>query len=353
MNASSLFAAAATSALCLAMAACSDPSFTVKGTVTEASGKTVILEKADLAGVWMPLDSARLDDSGDFSFRRIAPAYPEIYRLSLDGNFIYFPVDSVETITIDAPAARFASDFNVSGSDQAVAMGNFEKELLAAARLLENPDSARSFKRRVYTSYLQEAKGSVISYYILTKTVGGHPLFELPDDARYFAAVATAFREYRPHDPRLDLLTATATRAQRRSSGAPRKVVEAEEISFIDIDLPDTAGRQVRLSDVAGKGSPTLLVFSDLSDPATPALNAGLRALNGVSVYNVGLDDDQLSWRNAASNLPWTCVYANDSATSRLIGSYAVTSLPTIFVIDASGTLKARCTSLADVKRNL
>ncbi len=343
--------------LAASLTSCSDPSFTVEGSVADADGRTVILEKADHAGQWMAIDSASLNAKGNFSFSPVAPAAPEIYRLRMAGteSYIYFPVDSTENITIETSAPRFATDFSVAGSDQATAMARFEKELLKSAPSLSDPDSARNFKRRIFTAYLQDAKGSVLSYYILTKTLDGQPLFKVPDDAPYFAAVATAFREYRPDDPRLPLLTSTATSARREGNAAAgrKKIIEASEISYIDVNLPAADGKERRLSDIAGKGQPTLLVFSDLSDPGTPALNAELRKLQGVRIYNVGFDDDQLAWRNAAANLPWTCVFASDSDTPALISSYQLASLPAIFLIDAFGNLKARCNSMAEVRRNL
>lgn len=349
------FLAATAAILSMGITACSDPEFTVKGNIADGSGKMITLEKADHAGVWVPLDSTEIKSSGAFSMHHIAPADPEIYRLRLDGAYVYFPVDSIETITVDAPASRFGTDFTISGSDQAVAMCKFEKELIAAAPTLANADSANNFKRHVFTAYLKEAKGSVVSYYILTKTVDGEPLFSVPEDSKYFAAVATSMREYRPDDPRLELLTHTATSARRGNASAPgrQRVMEAPEISYIDISLPSTDGNEVKLSQIAGHGQPTVLVFSDLSTPETPALNAELRKLSGVKIYNVGFDDDQLQWRNAASNLPWICVYANDSEASRLVGSYNIGALPTIYVLDASGTLKARCATFDELRRNL
>lgn len=347
----------AAAALLLAITAtgCSDPSFTVKGTIEGAEGKTLILEHADHAGIWVALDSTHLKKSGSFSFSHIAPADPEIYRLSLDGRYVYFPIDSIETITIDAPAADFATGYTVSGSEQAQQLARFEKQLIKAAPSLDIPDSARAFKRRVFTEYLQNARGSVVSYYILTKTINGQPLFRVPEDGRYIAAVATAFREYRPDDPRLGLLTESATQARRADNAASGRhhVVEASEISYIDISLPDTSGAEKALSSVAGKGTPTVLIFSNLSDPATPALNAELRKLRGVNIYNVSFDADQLAWHNAAANLPWTCVYASDSQAPGVISSYQVNALPTIYVIDAAGNLRARCTDMADLRRNL
>lgn len=353
MKAASYIAAALLGASLLT--ACSDPEFTVKGTIADGAGKTLTLEKADHAGIWVAVDSTEIKSSGAFSMKRITPGAPDIYRLGLDGKYIYFPVDSIETITVDAPADRFATDFTLSGSEQAKDMETFEKELIAYAPNLSNPDSAANFKRRVFTKYLKDAKGSVVSYYILTKTVADQPLFSTTDDAKYFAAVATSMRQYRPDDPRVELLTRTATAAQRAKSAESGKqhVIEAPEISYIDIDLPSTDGKDVKLSSVAGHGQPVVLIFSDLSNPDTPALNAELRKLQGVKIYNVGFDNDQLEWRNAAVNLPWTCVYANDTETARLIGSYQVSDLPTIFLIDASGNLKARCNSLAELRRQL
>lgn len=340
------------------LSACSDPSFSVKGKISDADGKTIILEKADHAGYWVPLDSASLKSSGKFSFSRAAPAAPEIFRLNLDGQYIYFPIDSIESITINAPAAHFASQFDISGSENATAMGKFEKELLAFSPYFENADSAASFKRRVYTAYLQDSKGSVVSYYILTKTIDDKPLFDADADARYFGAVATAFRQFRPDDPRTYLLEQTAMEARHRQNSAAGKkvVVEASEISFIPISLPNENGSDARLSDLTGKGKPVILLISDLSDSPTPALNMELKKLyeaGAVNVYNVGFDADALMWRDAARNLPWTTVYANRDAAPAIAAQYQVTELPTLFLIDANGNLKTRANSLSDIKKQL
>lgn len=337
------------------LSACSDPEFTVKGTITDGAGKIITLEKADHAGFWIPLDSTEIKSSGAFSMSQIAPIAPEIYRLKLDGNYVYFPIDSIETVTVEAPAAHFATDFTLSGSENAKDLENFEKELIAYASKLQNPDSARNFKRRVYTEYLQNAKGSVVSYYILTKTIGDEPLFSTTGDTQYFAAVATAMREYRPNDPRLELLTRTATTGRRAKSAEAgnHRVIEAPEISFIDIDLPSTDGKNIKLSSLTGKGEPVILIFSDLSNANTPALNAELRKIPGVKIYNVGFDDDQLQWRNAAINLPWTCVYANDTDAGKLVGDYQIAEIPTIFLINSTGNLEARCSSIEDLRKRL
>lgn len=349
---------ALSSLLLILAGACSDPSFTVDGTVEGADGKTLLLEKADHAGLWIPLDSVKLKESGNFKFKQIAPAAPEIYRLSLDGSYIYFPVDSTENIKVQAPASAFATSFTLSGSDNAEVLARFEKELIASASKLAIPDSARSFKRNVYTKYLQDSKGSVVSYYILTKTVGDKALFGEAEDYRYFAAVATSFRQFRPDDPRTLLLEQTATQAMRRSNALQGKktVVEAREISYIPITLPDENGTNVALSQIAGQGKPTVLLFSNLTDDATPALNMELKKLTDagtVNIYNVSFDDDPLLWRNAARNLPWTTVYADMANTRAIVTDYQLDRLPVMFLITSDGTLKARCATAADLRRAL
>lgn len=349
---------AAAAALSILTTSCSDPSFSVKGSVEGGVGKTILLEKSDQSGFWVALDSANLKKSGVFSFKQFAPAAPEIYRLSLDGSYIYFPVDSIENIRIQANAQNFATDYSISGSANAEALAKFEKELIAYSPKLVIEDSARNFKRRIFTEYLQDAKGSVVSYYILTKTVGNKPLFDAPEDVKYFAAVATSFRQFRPEDPRTLLLEQTATDARRRQNIASgkRTVLQAEEVGFFPISLPDENGSNVNLSDLAGHGVPTVLLFSALTDDKTPALNIELKKLydaGGIRIYNVGFDTDGLAWRTSARNLPWTTVYANLTDARKVAGDYQVADLPTFFVIDAQGNLKARCSSIEELRKAL
>lgn len=334
-------------ALAIIAAGCQDPSFSIKGEIEGGEGKSLILEKADNAGQWVVLDSTQLKSNGKFSFSSHAPGAPEIYRLAMDGNYIYFPIDSIENLTLKTSAANFARDFKLEGSENAVNLAAFEKQLIAAIPNLSIADSANNFKRRVYSQFLQHAKGSVVSYYILTKTVNDRLLFDPAEDARYFAAVATSFRQFRPGDPRCLLLEEIATRGMRQKAKAAGKhrVVEAEEINFFPISLPDEAGNRVALEDIAGKGTPTILLFSDLSDPNTNNINSELKKLvdqGRVKVYNVGLDSDALLWKNAAKNLPFTTVYANVSDASAVCAKYQVSAVPTFFIINSAGELTSR-----------
>lgn len=335
-------------ALAALAAGCGGPEFHVEGTVDGASDRSVVLEKADYAGIWQAIDSTRTDSKGKFKLSYASPASPEIYRLGIDGQWVYFPVDSTETITVTAPLDRFATDFTLAGSDQAAQMEKFEKEVIAFGTDL-SPQRLEAFRRGVYTNYLQNSRGSIVSYYVLTKTVGGHPLFDPadPDAVKYFGAVASSFKQYRPDDPHAAMLEATARDGlkRRNTAAGKQKVYEATGVDLIDITLPDEEGRDVSLSSVSRQGKPTLLVFSLMNHPDSPELNRLIREMqtrHGINVYHVCVDADQYDWREGARNLPWATVYDATGENSRALASYNVGVLPTFFIIDRQGRLSER-----------
>lgn len=342
------------------LSSCGEPQFKVSGEVDGGADKSLILEKSDFHGRWIAVDSTKVNASGKFEIKSDAPASPEIYRLSLDGKFIYFPVDYVENITIDSPAAAFGTDFTVGGSEQAANLASFEKELMA----LDFADEAKreAFKKNVYNKYLKDSQGGIIGYYVLTKIVDGKPLYdpESMSDAKYYAAVATAFDQFRPNDPHAGMLRDVSLQAMRRRNAAhgKKRVVEAEEITLIDIDLPDEKGKNVKLSEVAGKGKKTVLVFGMMNQPESPAMNIALSELydnygGNVAIYHVSFDGDQYAWRDAAKNLRWTTVIDPAGMTSDALRNYNVGVLPTFFIYSADGRLLDRAQSVAELRNKL
>ncbi|MDE5773459.1 MAG: hypothetical protein K2H86_03265, partial [Muribaculaceae bacterium] len=312
--------------------------------------RQIVLEKPDHAGYWRAIDSARVSKTGKFHIESAAPGAPEIYRLRYDGEYIYFPIDSIETVKVTSSADRFGTDFTLDGTENAKTMARFEKDLIAFGPYIGNPDSLAAFKKHVYTDYMQNANGSIVSYYILTKVIGDRALYGEDGDDRYIAAVATAFRQFRPNDPRTALLESQATRMrrERNSRAGKQTVVEAPEVNLVEITLSDEDGREQKLSSYVG-GKPTLLIFCDLSNGATAADNVKLRsrvAQGGFKVYQVGMDDDKLQWRNSAKNLPWMTVYGGGPDAVALARSYMLNSLPAYFIIDSQGTLRERVADL-------
>lgn len=338
---------------------CGKDNFKIKGEIQGADDQSVILEKSDFHGRWVAIDSTRTTSGGSFSISRPAPAAPEIFRIEVGGKFIYVPVDSTETITVTSSLEKFGTDFSLTGSQKAEMLERFEKEVIALPADID-PDSLESFRRNVYTKYIRDGQGSIVSYYILTKIVGDKALFNPDRDYKYFAAVANGFKQLRPDDPRTALLENTTIEAQKRRNRENGQAyrIEAEELTMIDIELPDENGKNKKLSDMVGNGKPTVVIFSVLTHPDSPAVNIELSKLyssmgGNVNFYQVSLDPDQYTWRDAARNLPWTTVFDADGEYSTAARSYNVSTLPTYFVYTSQGELKARAATVDALRKEL
>lgn len=351
--------------LCGALAAVAtgcdrDPKFKVAGDVDGAGGMTLFLEKSDFHGNWIAVDSTKVSGSGSFSIKADAPASPEIYRISLGDRFVYFPVDSTETITLTSSEKKFGTDFSLSGSTGAENLAAFEKELMELA----NPDSTAlaHFKRNAYTKYIKDSKGSIVSYYVLTKFYDGKPLYDPADhtDTKYYAAVATQFDQYRPDDPHGRMVKSVSLQAMRERNSAKGKktVVRAQEVRVLDIDLPDETGKNVKLSQIVGKGKPVAVIFSMMNEAESPAFNRQLARIynsrgGNVQFYHVSFDRGQYEWREAARNLPWITVIDPGGMASDVMRDYNIGSLPAVFLYDAGGDLVDRPASLDDLEKKL
>lgn len=344
----------------IGVAACSDSEFEIEGVVEGADDMPILVEKSDFHGQWHAIDSTRTSKGGKFAVKMDAPVAPDIYRLNLDGKYIYVPIDSIETVTVKTSLAGFGSDYELAGTDQAVSMAKFEKELSKATVL--SPDSLAAFKRGVFEKYIRDGKGNILSYYVLTKTVNGRSLYNPLDDSdlKYFSAVATAYKTFRPNDPRTPLLEGIALKgmSKRHSEAGMVKVFEGEESKLLEVELPDVDGKLRKLSDVASKGKPTVLIFSVLTHSDSPELNRRLAQIyesyaGGIEFYQVSLDPDQYSWREAARNLPWVNVYDVKKDESEAAALYNVSALPTFFIINSKGELIDRAETIEEFRRKL
>lgn len=359
MNKISTLAAAAASILLLAAGGCGENGFTIKGSLAGADNDKVLLEKADFAGFWTIVDSTRTDGKGNFKFSIPQQGGPEIFRLSMGDRFIYLPVDSTETLTVTSSKENFGHDFNVTGSDQAERMAKFEKEFMAFSPYIDNADSAANFKKHVYAEYLQDARGAVISYYILTKTIGDKVLYDpTTSDYKYIQAVANSYNHFNPDDAHAPFLLnlAKAARMHHNDMSGVTKVIEAEEVKMLEIELNDENGKPRKLSELVGKGKPVVVAFTLMRDGTTPEINRQLAEIYNsgrADIYNVSPDRDQYGWRTAASNLPWVTVLDPSAGQDKVFIQYNVGELPTFFLYNGAGELTARAATVKELRQQL
>ncbi len=341
MSSNHIFSIFSIALAALSLVSCKEKGFSVEGSVKGASGRMITLERQDPVAGWIGVDSMTIAGDGTFDFSAPAPECPEMFRLRLDGRYVYLPVDSIESLSLRADAASFDTSFSLAGSRQAEQLTEFEHEALRVEGY-NNPDSVKAFKRRVYDKYLRDSRGSILSYHILTRPMGDGWLIDYTDPL--YAAVATSFEAYRPSDPHTAMLAARARegQAQRRKMSGKGVKLQASSTGMIEIALPGLDAKERRLSSMLGKGKPVIVAFVAMTREDTPAVNRELRRLydaGRADVYEVCLDADQFAWREASRALPWTVVIDPDGAESRVALQYNVGSLPVFFIYDSRGDL--------------
>lgn len=314
----------------------------VEASIDGAAGKTVILEVSN-NGRWHVIDSTTIDNNGKCEFGVKSSEYPDIYRLTIDSKSVYFPIDSIETVTINANIADMGSRNTIAGASSADLMQKINTTIadaLAKATPEEVVNDA-ALKRQL-AEMIQQDWSSINAYYLINKTIGSKRLFNPANsfDRGIISAVANAYITNKPNDPRTKLLEEMAIVSRR--AYAPGTPINAVEIYFPEITLKDFNNQDQSLSALWEKSEVTILNFTAYTAEDSPAFQLVIGEVynkyhdKGLNIYQVGCDPEEYLWRMAAENIPWTAVYCSSSDAQQLM-RYNVTSLPTTFVIDGSG----------------
>lgn len=328
--------------LAMVLTSCSEGKFKVDGKIDGAGDSTVLVLEESSNGSWFIVDTVAVDGSGSFSVSEMAPQYPNIYRLRLDGDVICFPIDSLDHVTVNTTLKAFSTGYTLAGSDHAVQVMNMDRQAMKLAGGKGTPEQIKAFKHKVAEQIVTDPAG-IVAYYAINKYMDGKPLFDPldDDDLRIIGAVANAFYSFRPTDPRTEYLVNVLTTGQqrRRSQAQGGDTIYAAEASLIDIKLQDYNGKEHVLSDVAAKNRIVLLNFTVYQADYSPVFNKLLNDIynrykgQGLAIYQISLDDDAVAWRQAAQNLPWITVYDHNGGNSVNVGAYQVAGVPTTFII--------------------
>ncbi len=328
----------------------SEKKWNLEGNIENADNATLTVQASD-NGRWYTLDTVMTNADGDFKYSHIAAGYPDIYRLNLDDKSIYFPIDSTETVSVTSNADNYDTGYTISGSTAA-------DMLMAVDTRIREIASKKGYAAVATDSLLKRELGGmiigdpagIVSYYIINKQVNGQRIFNPANrrDNKVIGAVANAFDQYRPTDPRTRYLRALylANRPSTRHTEM-LDTVHATEIGFFDIALSDNTGATHTLSDVVSRNMVVVLNFTAYLADWSPAYNLELAKAyekyhnSGLEIYQIGLDEDEFQWKQSAKNLPWITVYNPMSTGSDLLMKYNVQALPATFII-AGGELVKR-----------
>ena len=363
---------------------CGESTFSVKGVVSGAGGQVMYFENVGISSI-TTLDSVKLTPAGKFSFEQAQPEYPDFYRLRLNNQWINFAVDSTETLTFSADAGTFATSYTVEGSENAKAIKVITLAQLDANQAINKlrkeregnliPDTAYSDRilkvaeayKEVARKYIYGAPMTTAAYYALFQQIDGLLFFDLynKDDSKAFGAVATSFDHYYPESLRskqLHNLALQSIKIIRQQRAVVSEETAIQEISYLDILLPNVQGDSISLSSVAAN-KVVIINFTAYQTEWSSALTMDLADLygkygeKGLVIYQISLDSDAHYWKNVASNIPWICVRDPESVYSQIAALYNVKQLPALFLLDRKGNLVKRIDDMntldADVKKLL
>ena len=103
--------------LTLGLTAChNEPTFNVEGSISGAKDKTLYVEHSGLDRI-EAIDSVTMNEQGAFDFSIKSMLSPEFYRLRIDNKIINFAVDSTETAKVNADYNKFATAYDIKGSE--------------------------------------------------------------------------------------------------------------------------------------------------------------------------------------------------------------------------------------------
>lgn len=368
--------------IALLFASCGKNKFHIEGQITEATDSVLYFEHMSLDGP-VVLDSIKLDAKGEFSFSEEGVSAPEFYRLRIADGIINVSIDSTETVTVKAAYPTMSTQYEIKGSENCIKIKELallQQQLLAQAINLsrnnafgmkQTEDSINAlteqYKDYIRNNYIFKEPHKAYSYFALFQTLGPRLIFNPQQsdmDIRTFAAVATAWDTYYPEAERGKNLHNIAIEGLKvlRHNQAKRygPVVDAdkvEEVSLLNISLPDNKGQVRSLTDL--KGQVVLLDFHVFSSPGSTERIMMLREIynkyhqRGLEVYQIGFDSDIHFWKTQTAALPWISVHDADGAASPNISKYNVSEIPTFFLIDRSNTLYKRDAQIKDLDKEI
>lgn len=340
---------------------CSEKKWSAEGSIAGAAEKTAIIEAPNAAGQWYPLDTVTIKNDGSFKISGAPFGHPELLRMTINAQSAYFPIDSIETVTINADAENFQATARLSGSTSADKMQ--EVNDLIAKVIKEKGESAvatdNDLKRELAGIILRDP-ADIVAYYLMFHHVGGSLIFSPSDknDLRIIGAVANAYSQNRPTDPRTTMLKQLylSSRKAIMPATVATDTVVAHELKFPEIDLMDENGKSRKLSEVAASGKVVILCFTAYTAQGSGAVNVELNKVysahkaQGLEIYQVGIDDDEFQWKQSAKNLPWITVYNTPKDGAQSLLSYNVSALPAVFILNRHGDLVERVEDLSRLK---
>lgn len=351
----------------------------VKCTVKDAPESDIVVKLLNI-NQYEILDTVRTDASGRFSYKvDVAKAQPEfIYLFYDDTKIASLLLKRGDTVTVEADTL---GTFTVSGSEESEKLRQVEQDLadfsgkfLALSQRLEaavpGSEEAASLQRELAKVYVDYYRGrlkyvmsnpySMTTIPVLFQTVGvNFPVFGQQTDAIHFDNVCDSLETLYPESRYVMALRQEADRRYRMLE-LSAKLQSAEEVDYLDIDMPDVNGVKRKLSDVDAR---VILLHFWAPDQAAQKMfnNDVLKPVyadfagKGLEIYQVAISTDKAGWARVVKEqgLGWINVCDGLGTASPAVPAYNISSLPVSFILADGELQQDRITGEASLRRAL
>lgn len=338
------------------MAACT-PSAKINGTIESAPSTEVIVKLLDV-NRYEILDTVSTDASGRFSYKvEIEKGQPEfVYLFRNDTKIASLLLEAGDNVSVSADTL---GNYTVEGSEESQKLAQVEKDYAAAigrlssiaAKMDNASDKELAELRRAigkeyvdyYRSrvlYILQNSTSLTAVPVLYQNFGADlPVFSQTTDAIHFVNVSDSLATVYPDSK---YVKALRKEAERRFGFLELEsaIMNAQEVGYPDIELPDIKGEKVKLSEVDSKV--IMIYFWSAADASQKMFNLDVLKLlyddyngRGFEIYQVALDPDKTGWAQVVKqqDLPWVNVCDIRGADSPYVMTYNIGSLPSVFII--------------------
>lgn len=340
--------------------------FEIKGSLTNSNGETVYLEKLSQSQP-LVLDSAKIDDKGNFVLNSASPALG-FYRLKInDANFAMLVLDSAEKITLKGNAKDLGNTYTVEGSPNTSLFLEYDK---MAQKHKGSIDSIENiFRTYMVTMKLDSLRADSLSkelqkpYESLIKNYSNRLAEKIRLNNSAFASIM-AIQQLNPEEymdiygvldkgltakyPANSDIKKFHTMVQETQSMVNRSKAIAEGQEAPEINLPTPSGKSLALSTLRGK---VVLIdfWASWCGPCRKEMPNVKRVYakyknKGFEIYGVSLDQEKEAWLEAITKegITWPQVSDLQYWKNEAAQTYAVQGIPFTVLIDKEGKIIAK-----------
>ena len=349
---------------------CSSDKATLKAKIVGLKNADVVLKVLEI-NKQKAVDTLKTDENGLIKFTtKIKGKAPNFYYLYYRDNkiasMVLLPGDNIYITTDTLGASQ-----NVEGSPESILLLEIEKNLTTSSTKFDSLYALReqaslAGNKALYDSlgyklgalYVKSKQAAIKHLYSYPRSITNIPLlyFRFPNNLPLFGDVRDVLLFQKVYDslqpvyPQSSFLNVLLDEISLRSKSDAfnSKLLDASEVGFPDISLPDTKAKVRTLSDLSGKV--VILLFWSVSDVNQKIFNRDLLSLydkyyaRGLEIYQVSVDTDKTAWANTVADqqLPWINVCDGLGSSSPAVITYNVQKAPTLYVIDKSGSIAAK-----------